>query len=173
MINIRSENPEDYNTIYEINKQAFNDEIEAKLINIIRHSSNFIPNLSLVALKDNKIVGHILFSQARIKNKETERPILILAPIAVLPEFQKQGIGSLLVKRGLEVSQSLNYDIVALIGYPEFFSFFGFVSAKSNGLEVSLNTAIPDEAFMVYELKKDILSGVKGVVEFPSYFEEE
>ena len=172
MINIHSEKPEDQDTIYEINKQAFHSEVEAKLINTIRRSNNFIPELSLVALKNNKIVGHILLSQAKIKNKEMEKRVLILAPIAVLPEFQKQGIGSLLVKKGLEISQNLGYDIVALIGYPEFFSRFGFLSARSKGLESSLKDNIPDEAFMVYELKKDALKGIKGIVEFPSYFEE-
>ena len=172
MIAIRAENPEDYDAIYEINKQAFNGEVEAKLIDTIRDSNNFVSDLSLVALKDNKIVGHILFSQAKIKNKETEKPILILAPIAVLPEFQKQGIGSLLVKKGLQISQNLDYDIVTLIGYPEFFSLFGFVPARSKGLEVFFKTAVPDEAFMVYELKKDALKEIKGIVEFPSYFEE-
>lgn len=172
MITIRSENQEDYDAIYEINKQAFNGEIEARLINTIRHSNNFIPNLSLVALKDNKIVGHVLFSKSKIKNQEIEKPILILAPIAVLPEFQKQGIGSSLVKKGLEISQSLNFDIVSLIGYPEFFSFCGFVPARNKGLEVSLKGNIPDEAFMVYELKKGALKETGGIVEFPSYFEE-
>ncbi|MBD3208521.1 MAG: GNAT family N-acetyltransferase [Candidatus Nealsonbacteria bacterium] len=173
MITIRAEKPEDYDAIYEINKRAFNSEFEARLIDTIRHSNNFISDLSLVALKDNSIVGHILFSQANIKSREKERPILILAPIAVLPEFQKQGIGSLLVKKGLHKSQTLGYDIVALIGYPGFFSRFGFSPARSKELELSLKGDIPGESFMVYELKKGVLSDVEGIVDFPLYFEEE
>ncbi|MBD3208596.1 MAG: GNAT family N-acetyltransferase [Candidatus Nealsonbacteria bacterium] len=173
MITIRAEKPEDYAAIYEINKRAFNSEFEAKLIDTIRHSNNFISDLSLVALKDNSIVGHILFSQANIKSREKERPVLILAPIAVLPEFQKQGIGSLLVKKGLHKSQTLGYDIVALIGYPGFFSRFGFSPARSKGLELSLKGDIPEESFMVYELKKGVLGDVEGIVDFPLYFEEE
>jgi len=173
MIAIRSENPKDYDVIYEINKQAFNGEIEAKLINTIRNSNNFIPDLSLVALKDKKIVGHILLSQAKIKNKEAEKPILILAPIAVLPEFQRQGIGSLLVKTGLEKCKNLNHNIIVLVGYPDFFSRFGFLPARNKGLEPSLKGDIPDEAFMVCELEKDVLKRIKGLVEFPSYFEKE
>ena len=172
MITIRSENPEDYVVIYEINRQAFNGEVEAKLINTIRDSNNFIPTLSLVALKDDKVVGHILFSKAKLKNKEREKLILILAPIAVLPEFQKQGIGSLLVKKGLQMCKDLNYEIVVLVGYPDFFSNFGFSPARNKGLKLSLKGDIPNEAFMVHELEKGILNETGGLVEFPSYFEE-
>ena len=172
MITIRSENPKDYDVIYEINKQAFNSEVEARLIDTIRHSSNFIHDLSLVALKDSKIVGHILFSQAKIKNKETEKPILILAPVAVLPEFQKQGIGSSLVKKGLQACKGFGHNIIVVIGHPEFFPRFGFTPARKKGLEISFGAEVPSEAFMVYELKKGVLKDIKGIVEFPSYFEE-
>jgi len=173
MITIRSEKPEDFATIYEINKKAFNGEVEARLIDKIRQSENFIPELSLIALKDDKIVGHILFSKIKIKRGEEEKIILALAPMSVLSEFQKQGIGSSLVREGLEISKKLGYYIVALVGHHDYYLRFGFTSARAKGLEISLKMSIPDEAFMVCELEKDALKGIKGIVEFPPYFEEE
>ena len=173
MITIRSEKPEDFDSIYEINKKAFNGEFEARLIDKIRQSGNFIPELSLVALKEDKIVGHILFSKIKIKRGEEEKTILALAPMSVLSEFQKQGIGSSLVRKGLEISKRLGYCIVALVGHHEYYPRFGFTPARAKGLEISLKMSISDEAFMVCELEKDALKGIKGIVEFPSYFEEE
>lgn len=173
MITIRPEKSEDFNTIYKINKKAFNGEVEARLIDKIRQSDNFVPELSLVALKDDKIVGHILFSRVKIKIKGAEKLILALAPIAVLPELQKKGIGSLLVKKGLQTCKGFDYDIIVVIGHPEFFPRFGFTPARKRGLEVSFGVEIPSEAFMVCELKKDALKDIRGIIEFPSYFEDE
>jgi putative acetyltransferase len=173
MIIIRPEKPEDFDIIYEINRRVFNGEIEARLIDKIRNSDNFIPELSLVALKDNKIVGHILFSKAKIKSEDREKIVLALAPMAVLPEFQNQGIGHLLVNRGLDISKSLGYYIVVLVGHSEYYPRFGFTPARAKGLEISFKMPIPDEAFMVCELEKNVLEGIKGIVELPPYFEEE
>ena len=173
MIVIRPEKPEDFDIIYEINRRAFNGEIEARLIDKIRKSDNFIPELSLVALKDNKIVGHILFSKVKIKSKNREKIVLALAPMAVLPEFQNQGIGHLLVNRGLEISKGLCYYIVVLVGHPDYYPRFGFTPARAKGLEISFKMPIPDEAFMVCELEKNALERIKGIVELPPYFEEE
>jgi len=169
MIIIRSEKPEDFKAIYEINKEVFDSEVEAQLIEKIRRSDNFIPELSLVAEKDSKVVGHILFSRAKIK----ETIILILAPMTVLPEFQKQGIGSSLIKEGLKIGKDLDYPLVVLVGHPNYYPRFGFIPARAEGLESSLSMPVPDEAFMVYELKENALKKIKGMVEFPLYFEEE
>jgi putative acetyltransferase len=173
MITIRPEKPEDFDTIYEINRRAFNGEIEARLVDKIRKSDNFIPELSLVALKDNKVVGHILFSKVKIKSEDREKIVLTLAPMAVLPEFQNQGIGHLLVNRGLEISRGLGYYIVVLVGHPDYYPRFGFTPARAKGLEISFKVPIPDEAFMVCELEKNVLEGIKGIVELPPYFWEE
>ena len=83
-----------------------------------------------------------------------------------------QGIGSLLVNRGLKISKSLGYYVVVVVGHPDYYPRFGFTSARVKGLETLLKMEKP-EAFMVCELKKDALKEIKGVVEFPQYFNEE
>lgn len=173
MITIRSERQEDFSAIYEINKQVFKGEIEPRLVEKIRRSNNFIPELSLVALKDDKIVGHILFSKVKLICEKEEKEILTLAPLAVLPEFQKQGIGSFLVKEGLKICRNLNHNIVIVVGRPDYYPRFGFIQARTKGLDISFKIPVPDEAFMVYELEKGFLDKIKGVVKLPSYFEEE
>lgn len=171
MIIIRSEKKEDNDIVYELNRAAFGSELESQIIDTIRKSKNFIPELSLVALDDKEIVGHILFSRAKIKTIDNEIRILVLAPMAVLPKFQNQGIGSLLVREGLKESKSLGYDIVVLIGHPNYYPRFGFTPAMERGLKSSIEVEKP-EAFMICELKKDALKGIKGIVEFPPYFDE-
>jgi putative acetyltransferase len=102
MITIQPARKEDYNAIYEINVLAFGRENEARLVNTLRNASNFIPDFSLVALVESGVVGHILFTPIPIETKNGSLSALALAPIAVHPEFQKQGIGSELVRQGLE-----------------------------------------------------------------------
>lgn len=168
MILIRPEKPEDYNYVNEVNKQAFGQEDEACLVERIRKSPNYIKELSLIAVKNNKIVGHILFSIIRINTKKGPIPVLSLAPMAVLPEFQKQGIGSLLVRKGLEKSKRLGYKTVILIGHPDYYPRFGFTGAKGKGLKAPF--PVPDEAFLVYELVPGSLDGINGTIEYPDLY---
>ncbi|MEA5576488.1 N-acetyltransferase, partial [Anabaena sp. UHCC 0451] len=100
-MNIRPENIVDYPTITEVNTLAFGGEKEAKLVQIIRSSNGYIPELSLVAEIENTVVGYIMFSYIDLVGAE-QLPVLSLAPLAVHPELQNQGIGSALLKAGLE-----------------------------------------------------------------------
>jgi len=168
---IRAETPKDYKIIYEVNEKAFENNSESKLIDKIRTSENYIPELSLVALKEKEIVGHILFSKLKIVNEKGGVEVLSLAPMCVLPEYQNQGIGSELVEKGLRISKDLDYNIIIIVGHPNYYPRFGFTPAREKGLEVSLKMEIPDEAFMVCELEKDTLKDVTGIVEYPAYFE--
>lgn len=172
MITVRIETKKDYPVIYEVNKLGFNRENEAKLVDNLRKSSGFIPELSLVAIKDGKIVGHILFSKVRIKNDKGEITVLTLAPIAVLPKHQRQGIGSLLIKKGLAACKELGWNVIVTIGHPDYYPRFGFTPARQKGLEISFKDPIPDEAFMVCELKSGALKDIEGTVELPPVFEE-
>jgi len=169
MIEIRPERAEDHAAIYEVNKRAFNQEDEAQLIERIRTSPHFIPVLPFVAVKAGKIVGHILFSSIIIKTPTNSVSALLLAPMAVLPEFQRQGIGSLLIKKGLEECRCLGHEIVVVIGHPEYYPRFGFSSARAKKLHILFK--VPDEAFLVLELIPGVLDNVRGVVEFPSPFD--
>jgi putative acetyltransferase len=170
MVEIRAEEPDDYIAIHDINLKAFNQEDEPRLVEAIRKSTSFIPGLSLVALQDSKAIGHILFSALNIETESGDAPALSLAPIAVLPEYQNQGIGSMLVRRGLEESKSLGYKIVIVIGHPEYYPRFGFEPARAKGLETSFPA--PDEAFMALELVRGALDGITGMVRFSPEFEE-
>lgn len=168
MITVRSETPEDFQAIYELNKQAFNGEAEATLINNLRNTKGFIPELSLVALKDDLLVGHILFSLIHIKTDTDKVPVLALAPMAVLPEYQRRGIGTEMVKKGLEKCKDLSYKAIVVVGHPEYYPRFGFVPAREKGLRLPFDA--PDEAFMVYEITPDCLAGNTGVIEYPPEF---
>ena len=170
MVMIRAEKKEDVDAIHWVNRQAFGQEDEAVLVQRIRESSGFIPELSLVAVRDSKVVGHILFSRIHIDTPKGDVAILSLAPMAVLPEFQNSGIGSKLVREGLKKCREMGHTIVVVIGHPEYYPRFGFVPARKKGLD--LRFPVPDEAFMVCELAPDALEGIKGMVNFPSEFAE-
>lgn len=170
MIIIRPETLEDYTVISEVNKLAFGQENEARLVENIRQAANFNPKLSLVAVKDEKVVGHILFSPITIQYPKGNIPALALAPVAVRPEFQNQSVGSQLVKRGLEECQRLGHKIVIVIGHPTYYTRFGFSSATAKGLEAPF--PVPDEAFMILELIPGTLAGISGMVKYPPVFNE-
>jgi len=170
MITIQPEKEEYYTAIHELNVVAFGREDEAELVNKLRRSIDFIPRLSLVALIDGKVVGHILFSPVFIRTESTILPTLALAPMAVLPEFQNRGVGSELIREGLERCRTLGHKVVIVVGHPTYYPRFGFSSARAKGLEAPF--PVPDEAFMVIELVPGALNGISGMVIYPPAFGE-
>ena len=170
MITIRPERTEDYAAIHDVNLLAFGQEVEPRLVENLRQSADFIPELSLVAVEAGRVVGHILFSPLVIETKDGAVPALALAVMAVRPEFQNQGIGSELVRDGLERCRSRGHRIVVVIGHPEYYPRFGFSPARAKGLEVPF--PVPDEAFLVLELVRGALDKVSGVVKYPPAFDE-
>ncbi|MFH1032382.1 MAG: N-acetyltransferase [Chloroflexota bacterium] len=168
MLKIRSETLEDIIAIRQVNAQAFGREIEAKLVEKLR--MNDALTISLVAVLDGEIVGHIAFSLVTIEHEDSSFKAVTLAPIAVLPSHQNKGIGSKLVKAGLKECQHLGYEIVVLVGHPNYYPRFGFVPAKPLGLECEFE--VPDEPWMVLELRKDALTGRRGTVKFRAEFRE-
>lgn len=171
MVEIRKEQSEDIPVISEIHRKAFGGETEPRLVEAIRESDGFIPELSIVAEKDDNVVGHILFSPITIETDNETLSALSLAPMGVLPDHQNQGIGSELVRSGLAGCQKLGHYIVIVIGYPKYYTRFGFVPAAKKGLKVSFD--VPDEAFMVFEGITGALEGVSGTVIYPPFFNEE
>jgi putative acetyltransferase len=172
-VEIRPEGPEDYAAIYELNRAAFGQEAESILVEKIRRSPDFIPELSLVAVHDRRIVGHVLFSRIRVRiqdRPEQERAILSLAPMAVHPEFQSRGIGSTLVRRGLEIARDLGHKAVVVVGHPDYYPRFGFTPARARGLEAPF--PVPDEAFMILELEPHGLDGLRGTLVYPPAFDD-
>lgn len=170
MITIRTEKIEDHALVSGINRSAFKGEGEAQLVEALRRSVNFIPELSIVAEKNGQVVGHILFSPLIIEMEADAVPALALAPMAVLPEFRNQAIGSELVRRGLEICQSLGHEVVVVVGHPAYYPRFGFSSARAKGLEAPF--PVPDEAFLALELREGALDGIKGIVRYPPEFYE-
>jgi putative acetyltransferase len=169
LITIRPETPEDAAVISEINREAFGGDTEPNLVRAIRESEHFIPELSLVAELDGETVGHILFSRISVHDSDQVHSALSLAPMAVIPPFQRRGIGTQLVKYGLEECRRLNNKIVVVIGHPDYYPRFGFKPARDYDLELEFE--VPDEAFMVIELEDDALKDVRGVVKYPPAFD--
>ncbi len=170
---IRAEGPADYAAISEVNRRAFGGGGEAGLVEKLRESPGYIRELSLVAVSGKAIVGHLLISPLEIVPGGAAAraiPALSLAPMAVLPELQNRGIGSALVRRGLEEARRLAHKIIIVVGHPHFYPRFGFEPARPRGLEAPF--PVPDEAFMVLELVPGALDGVRGTVVYPRAFEE-
>jgi putative acetyltransferase len=169
MTTIRPETAEDYAAIHEVNALAFGQEVEPRLVENLRRLPEFTPELSLVAVEAGRVVGHILFSPLVIETKDGAVPALTLAPLAVRPELQNQGIGSELVRDGLERCRSLGHRIVVVVGHPNYYPRFGFSPAGARGLEAPFS--VPDEAFLALELVPGALEGVAGTVKYPPPFD--
>ncbi|MCF6409429.1 GNAT family N-acetyltransferase [Pseudalkalibacillus salsuginis] len=171
MYKIRGEVVEDIQKIKEVNDQAFGQENEAMLVEAIRKSDSFIPDLSLVAeTNDGDVIGHILFSLISIETTDGNESVLALAPMAVKPEWQNKGVGSSLVREGLERCKAADYRSVVVLGHPEFYPRFGFVRASTKGIRLPFE--VSDEVFMIHELVPGILEGIEGTVRYPEAFSE-
>ena len=130
---MRSERPEDVQAIDRVNRLAFGQPDEAEIVARLRASPAFIPGLSIVADDADEIVGHILLTRVELDPPSDTR-VISLAPMAVVPERQRQGIGSALVRRGLEVAKQLGEEVVVLVGHPEYYPRFGFEPASRFGM---------------------------------------
>ncbi|MBM6617450.1 GNAT family N-acetyltransferase [Bacillus suaedaesalsae] len=167
---IRTEHPHDHQEVFNLNYKAFGKrEDESRLIERIRKSDNFIPGLSLVAELDRKIVGHLLISKATLKDGNEETEVLVLAPIAVNPEMQKSGIGSALIEEGLRRSKELEYGLVFLIGHPSYYPRFGFKPGRDYQFDLKQYN-VPNDVFMVKELREGDLLKVSGELLYPESF---
>lgn len=167
---IRTEEMKDHQAIYQLNVEAFGHrEDEAQLVERIRASQGFIPELSIVAETDQQIVGHILLSKAMIMNAHKEHEVIVLAPIAVMPGFQKQGVGTHLIHEGIQRTKKLGYGSIFLIGHPSYYPKFGFVPANTYGFELK-QFQVPNEVFMVNEIIEGHLLNWSGELRYPDSF---
>jgi len=165
------EEQESQESIYDLHLTAFGRKVEPELVGKIRATENYIPELSLVAVNEDKIVGHLLFSIITIESEGKEIPVLALSVISVLPEYQKKGIGTKLIKRGLEECRRLGHNVVIVIGHSSYYPRFGFVPASGYGLSVPFEA--PDEAVMAAELTPGALNGISGTIQYPPEFAED
>jgi|SRR5580700_2715976 putative acetyltransferase len=163
---IRVERPIDSGAIRYVHEAAFGRRDEADIVHRIRKTEGFIPSLSLVADSDGFIIGHAMFSEAAVYSGETAWKAVVLGPIAVQPDRQRQGIGGMLVRAGLERCRELGYAVVALIGHPTYYPRFGFAAASRIGL--TCNIPVPDEVFMAHAIRADEVSA--GNLIYPQAF---
>lgn len=161
---IRPEMVADFAAIRDVNRRAFGGEDEPRLVDSLRDGG--YARVSLVAVQNRRVVGHILFSDLPIVTDVGVVSALSLAPMAVLPELQRQGIGSELVRRGLEACRNAGHRIAIVLGHPEYYSRFGFRPELAEPLE----SPYSGDAFMAAELVPGALSGLKGRVEYPPPF---
>jgi len=147
-----------------INEAAFGRPDEADLIEGLRAGGAVL--LSLVAELERRIVGHILFSRMWIDTSDGPFPAAALAPMAVLPEHQRRGIGGRLIRRGLDLLHTRGEGAVIVLGHAGYYPRFGFSSGKAGALE----SPFPPEAFMALELRPGALDGIRGKVRYAAAF---
>ncbi len=162
---IRLENDQDHDAVRNVNRLAFGQDAEARLVDAL-HSGGFAP-VSLVAEMDSQVVGHIMFSDLNIITETGTLAALALAPTAVLPTFQRQGIGSALVHRGLEVCKQQGYRIVVVLGHADFYPRFGFSAKLAECLDSPYGGG---PSHMATELVPGSLKGVVGKVVYSPPF---
>ena len=166
-VRIRRENAGDADersAIRSVNTMAFGGLDEADLVDKLRAGEHEIA--SLVAELDGSVAGHIMFSRMWIRSAQGLVPAVALAPLAVLPEYQRKGIGGLLIQRGLEVLRDRGERIVIVVGHPGYYPKFGFSTDAAKELE----SPFPREAFMAMELIAGSLDGIRGPVVYPPAF---
>ena len=168
MVSIRPETPKDVDSIRYMNEQAFGQTAEAAIVDKLRNRNAL--TISLVATMENEVVGHIAFSPVVIESQCSSFEAVALAPMAVLPAYQRKGIGSQLVRAGLEECRRLGHDIVVVLGHPDYYPRFGFVPGKQRGIDCEFE--VPDEAWMVLELREGALAGRSGTVKYQPEFQE-
>ena len=167
MISVRPEQALDADAVRDINDKAFGSPAEGRIVELLRAAEE---SLSLVATKDDLVVGHILFTAVSIEPAVGFR-VAGLGPMSVLPEHQRSGIGSQLVRAGLETCRQHGYSAVVVVGHPEYYPRFGFEPAHSGGLTLA-DFDVPQDVFMVVELEAGVGERLKGAVRYRREFAE-
>jgi putative acetyltransferase len=162
MIDIRDERPGDVAAIREVNRRAFAQDEEGRIVDALR--ANGAATLSLVAIDDDVVVGHIMFSPLFVGAVQGAA----LGPMAVAPSQQRQGIGSRLVEIGIELLRSMGCPFTVVIGHPEFYPRFGFQPAASYGL--TCEWEVPAEAFLVKVLNSEVAEHLHGMAQYRGEF---
>jgi len=173
-VTIRQEFLDDYKKTEEVVKLAFlnvdiSDKTEHNLVNRIRKSEAFIPELSLVAV-DQEIVGHVLLSKITIETDNKLVNSLALAPVSVIPEFQNKGIGGMLITKALARAKELGYQSVVVLGHKDYYPKFGFKPSYLWNIQPPFK--VSKEVFMALELIENSLENVQGVVRYSKAFFE-
>ncbi|MEM9329594.1 MAG: N-acetyltransferase [Bacteroidota bacterium] len=172
-IELRQEASEDHSAVFHVLKAAFRTESnpdpeEPDLVDRLRKSHAFIPELSIVAEHQGKIVGHILLTKIKVIDGTKESDSLALAPVSVLPAFQGQGIGGRLIEHAHEMAKAMGHQSIILLGHADYYPRFGYRQTTEFGIKMPFE--VPAENCLAIELVKDGLMGVRGRVQYPSEF---
>nr|WP_243108396.1 N-acetyltransferase [Maliibacterium massiliense] len=154
MLFIRQETPQDFDAVYALVKRAFaqaphRDGHEQDLVAALRSSDAFVPALSLVAASGDQLIGHVLFTEARVDNQ----PVLALAPLSVLPAYQRQGVGTALLREGHRIASALGYGYSVVLGDAAYYPRVGYAPAALLGIRAPFD--VPAENFMAIRLRAD------------------
>jgi putative acetyltransferase len=163
VLEIREERPGDIAAIRDVNQHAFGQDQEADIVDALRTNGGVL--LSMVAVRDHRVVGHILFSPISVG---TDVSGAALGPMAVLPEFQRQGIGSRLIETGSQRLREAGYPFIIVLGHAEYYPRFGFKPASEYGIHCEWE--VPDEVFMVLVLDELKMDGVRGLAKYRQEF---
>ncbi len=165
---IRQETKDDYTAVEQVIKDAFataaqSNGKEHELVHELRSSRAFIPELSLVAVEDGQIIGHILFTKVTVGSHIE----LALAPLSVLPVYQRRGVGLALMAKGHQIARAMGYSYVIVLGHASYYAKAGYIPASSYGIQAPF--AVPDENFMILKLRQDA-KNLTGVVKYAQEF---
>ena len=165
-ISIRNEIERDYGIVEHLTRDAFWDiykpgSNEHLLAHNLRQCKAFLPELDFVAVHDDYIVGNIMYSAAQVTDDNgCAHPVLTFGPLSVLPAFQKQGVGTALVRHTLAIARKIGYPAVVIFGKPEYYHRFGFVNAEK--FQITTKEGTTFDSFMVLELHEGALKGITG-----------
>jgi len=163
---LKPEEEKDHRVVEELTREAFWNLYfpgcdEHLLIHKLRKAKEFIPALSIVAVLDNKIVGHIAYTEAKVIDGDTEHIVLTFGPLSVLPDYQRQGIGRQLVEHTKQIARELDYKAIFIYGYPEIYSRLSFIQSKEYNI-TNKEGKFP-VSLQVFELYSGALNGIKGI----------
>jgi putative acetyltransferase len=164
-MNVCFEQPVGKGKIRNVHLKAFESDPEANLVDYLRKAG--IETIPLVAEQNADLVGHILFRQVTI---DGNIKIMGLAPMAVLPSWQRKGVGTKPTNAGLKASESAGYRAVVVLGHPDYYPRFGFVPSRKFGIKSEYDC--PPEAFLVKEIFKGALAGITGIAQYHPAFDE-
>jgi putative acetyltransferase len=162
-VQIREECPGDVAVLRDLNKRAFGQDQEGNIVDALRSSGAVL--LSLVATLNGQVVGHIMYSPVSVGNEVTGAG---LGPMAVLPEYQRQGIGSKLVEAGNRKLKDAGCPFIIVVGHPNYYPRFGFRSASAHGIQCEWD--VPDDVFMLLVLNQTKMQGVSGLARYRHEF---
>jgi putative acetyltransferase len=162
LIAIREECSADLKPIRNVNKRAFGQDLEGNIVDALR--SNGAVLLSLVATIEGQVVGHIIYSPASVSQIDGAA----LGPMAVLPEHQRQGIGSKLVETGNRKLQEAGYPFIIVVGHANYYPRFGFKPAATHGIKCEWD--VPDDMFMLLVLDQARMQGISGLAKYRHEF---